>query len=334
MPQSDATYACEAPDEAIPDVRTGPHRTLDVLIHEATAVLGLPVTMHGVRERAASSLPPPDGWSRLSGGVGARAGAPNNPDDVARIQARFRELGMQWLPVTGECDGETRRCIRLFQAMVWGTTLYPSIDPNRLRVDGTIDAGRVSEWWLWAANAPRWQILAEGSVEEGYVNERVGVMPGITSANRIQRGVCSWSVAALAAAGRTFRERATEYCTETGKDAALLPCLALVVAAASPERGGESPPHRTHQAGMELDLQLFSADGASTRCQVTDADYSRPLTRLAISSLLDTGAVARILFNDDAIIQEFGGKVRSWAGHEGHIHAKIMAAEPGNRVRI
>jgi hypothetical protein len=85
--------------------------------------------------------------------------------------------------------------------------------------------------------------------------------------------------------------------------------------------GGEMPGHSSHQAGVDVDIQLVKVDG-TRGTNIFDGEYSQDKTRELIQAILATGEVELIYFNDADLIDEFAGVVKKLSGHNNHLHVK------------
>ncbi|MCA1812184.1 MAG: penicillin-insensitive murein endopeptidase, partial [Halobacteriales archaeon] len=83
--------------------------------------------------------------------------------------------------------------------------------------------------------------------------------------------------------------------------------------------GGLMPPHKSHQAGLDVDIRPMRADGAEAGTVWSDpsTQYSRARTQELVDLLRQNGVlqVEMVLFNDPAVTG-----VRRWPGHDNHLH--------------
>jgi murein endopeptidase len=90
--------------------------------------------------------------------------------------------------------------------------------------------------------------------------------------------------------------------------------------------GGRKYEHATHQLGIEMDIRPVRKDmmtGQAARGSRFDKVYDREATIKLLRLFLGHSMVSKIFFNDGKVQQALGGRVRSWAGHDDHIHIEI-----------
>ena len=113
----------------------------------------------------------------------------------------------------------------------------------------------------------------------------------------------------------------------------------IVISDLSKRGGGWLSPHKSHQIGLDVDIQLVRKDKTDTIKAITCAEerYSRERTREWISLLRDNGATAvkEIGFCDRAMNIP-GVKLSPWPGHHNHLHVRFCMPPhyPGLRQRI
>ena len=99
-----------------------------------------------------------------------------------------------------------------------------------------------------------------------------------------------------------------------------MPDVVIGVGDISFKAGGPMPPHASHKDGRQVDIRPLRADRKRLPVDISDAQYSRELTRLLVEALQAHDNVTGILFNDTAI-----KGVTKWAGHNNHLHVKMKA---------
>lgn len=168
-------------------------------------------------------------------------GATNQPVDVIAVKSKLIELGFDWLTADAVMGPVTIKTIQLFQAIKNGFNRVG--DP---RNDGRVDVGGDTLRWLNAANAPRWQQMPAGSRAEGFVNDNIADI-----SDTHDFGV-NWLADTIRAAGADYRDAFL-----SGHSSAAL----LTVNDTSLPRGGDTPVHATHEAGLCCDIRLPRRNG-------------------------------------------------------------------------
>ena len=235
----------------------------------------------------------------LSASVGNNA--VNNSADVRAVKRRLVELGFNWLTADTAMGPETIRSIMLFQAMKNGFNVLT--DP---RNDGKIDPNGDSHLWLQAENAPRWGLLPPGNKLEGWINDELAD----TSDNH-DFGA-HWLGDVIRAAGQTYLR---DYLKPHPK-ASLIRLNDI-----SMPRGGPTPSHASHQAGMCCDLKLPRLNGQAGGITFNDPAYDQLATRAIIEALWAQPQASRIFFNDPVLIAE--NLCQAVSGHDNHVHFEI-----------
>lgn len=91
--------------------------------------------------------------------------------------------------------------------------------------------------------------------------------------------------------------------------------------------GYEYDGHKSHRKGLEMDIRPIRKDkhvGQDARVSRFDAVYDRTATTELLRLFAQHPMVTKIYFNDDHVQQAIGGgRVRSWRGHDDHIHIEI-----------
>ncbi len=150
--------------------------------------------------------------SQITTAVGQ--GRTSSQDDVRRVQARLRQLGMSWVPDSGTIGAArsdpTDHGIRLFRAMLEAEQLWQKKDrsspcygtpvgTNR----GVIEPGSVQEKWLWSPGAPRW-LSTIPALRDGWCSNDKTVEKGCHG-DIAEPAMSSWLAEYLDQVGRAFR---------------------------------------------------------------------------------------------------------------------------------
>ena len=231
-------------------------------------------------------------------------GGANREDDVYAVKRRLISLGFDWISLDKKIDNATIDAIKLFQTVIDGH--------NSISGDGKIDAGKNTHLWLQAVNAPRWQSMPAGSAAEGFFNYE------LTNLQDTHDFGTDWLAAVIKSAGAHYRDNYLN----THAGAAL-----LTVNDVSLPRGGNTPDHSGHEAGLSCDLQLPRTDGKAGFVTHADALYDRNAARAIINALRAQALTSRVFFNDRTLINE--GLCARLAGHDDHIHFEISAPARG-----
>jgi Penicillin-insensitive murein endopeptidase len=248
---------------------------------------------------------------RLKGSVGDPSRATNLNDDVRLVRDQLVNLGYKWLgtlnsTVPGSLQNLTRT-IQLFQAITLG---YQKV--NGAGVDGVIDPGGRTEKWLWAQNAPRWHVIADGLDGEGFVNYAA------TQACDNHKFGTHWLTEVITGAGRKNVEI-------SGGDNPLFAPIAINDV--SLPRGGYTKAHAGHQTGMSCDIRLpHTKRGLYGGITFRDNQYNLEAMSAQLMAFTAHPLVTRIFFNDDRIKHE---KIKYAGGHDDHAHIEI---KPPDRV--
>jgi hypothetical protein len=236
----------------------------------------------------------------------------NNPADVRAVKRRLNELGFNWLAADTVMGPETIKTIMLFQAIKNGFNRVS--DP---RNDGKINVNGDTHLWLQADNAPRWQKMPPGSRAEGFINDE------LADTNDNHDFGVSWLAETLRGAGAWFK----------GDWLAVHPNASVIrINDISLPRGGDTPMHATHEAGMCCDLKLPKLDGTAGGITVDDVRYDRETTRAMLEALWAQPLASKILLSDPLLVEE--GLCVAAAGHHNHMHfeikppARILGARP------
>jgi hypothetical protein len=244
----------------------------------------------------------------LSGSVGKNGG--NAATDVLAVRERLRELGFDWIAADAHgVDNTLIKAIKLFQAIVRG---HHSVSGHR-DVDGRIDVDGTTYRWLQAVNAPRWELMPEGSAAEGFTNiERA-------DPNDTHDYGTNWMADTIREAGAAYRQA---HLTAT-PGAAL-----LTINDVSLPQGGNTPDHSGHETGLDCDIRLPRTDGSAPgNTTVTHALYDRDAMRAMLVAIRGTRLFARAFLQDPVLIGE--GLCQDVAGHRDHAHFEILPPEVG-----
>ncbi|MCL1816250.1 MAG: penicillin-insensitive murein endopeptidase [Clostridiales bacterium] len=96
----------------------------------------------------------------------------------------------------------------------------------------------------------------------------------------------------------------------------------IYVSDISLQDGGEMPGHDTHQNGVDIDIFLRDDEKGQGSNINSKHGYSQDVLRKLIQTILATGDVSYILFNDETLIKEFNGIVHKWDNHDDHLHIR------------
>lgn len=238
----------------------------------------------------------------LTASVGA--GGENRPDDVRALRRRLVDLGYDWLDVTSSVDAELRTVINLVQSIRAGR--------NHLRGDGRVDVPGPTYEWLRASNAPRWQLMPEGSDSAGFFNfER-------SDPTDTHEHGTDWMAETIETAGIWYRDTHLR----DHPDAAL-----LTVNDVSFPRGGDTPDHSGHETGLACDLRLPRTNGtAPGNTTHTHAAYDHNAMRAMLRAIRHQPRVSRILFNDPELIRE--RLCERAQNHDNHVHFELQPLLP------
>jgi murein endopeptidase len=86
-------------------------------------------------------------------------------------------------------------------------------------------------------------------------------------------------------------------------------------------RGGDTPNHATHEAGMCCDIRLPKLNGQAGGITYKDPAYDQLATRAQLEALWAQSQCSRLFFNDPVLIEE--GLCQAVSGHDNHIHFEI-----------
>ncbi len=248
----------------------------------------------------------------LSGSVGQ--GGANNPEDVAMVKRRLKELGFNVSSGT-TITNEDSRSIKLFQSII-----KPSA--GILLGDGRIDKNLDTHQYLGSANAPHWILMpVEG---EGYINyERKEEL------NDHHDYGASWLAEVIEAAGSLYENDYRRLQPQSSR---------IGVNDASLIYGGDTPDHSGHECGNVCDFFLPRLDGDVGSITYSSSQYDRNAARSMLKafhqqSRITKIKVTRILFNDPVLIRE--DLCTQASGHDNHFHVEIGRKElqsPTSRV--
>jgi hypothetical protein len=238
----------------------------------------------------------------LQGSVGANGN--NAATDVIAVKTRLFALGFDWLvPTETKVGPLTIHTIKLFQAIKNSLNTVANIHN-----DGLIQPGRETHKWLQAANAPHWKMMSRGSQALGYINDEV------SDASDNHDFGTDWL-------DETIRDAAAQYRTDflsSHPNAAL-----LTVNDTSIPRGGNTPNHAGHEAGLACDLRLPRTDGDAGGIVVGDGLYDRAAAKAMLLAIRRQPLFSRAFLNDNSLISE--GLCQHLSGHDNHIHIEIKA---------
>ncbi|MBI1765327.1 MAG: penicillin-insensitive murein endopeptidase [Acidobacteria bacterium] len=235
----------------------------------------------------------------LTAAVGLNA--VNNPNDVRTVKRRLVELGFNWLQADSALGPETIKTIQLFQAIKNGLNVVG--DP---RNDGRINPGGDTHLWLQANNAPRWLVMPPGSKAEGFINDELA-----DTSDQHDFGA-SWLAEVLRAIALDFKN--TYLRVHPNASVIRLNDISL-------PRGGPTPSHASHQAGMCCDLKLPKLNGQAGGITYNDLSYDQLTARAMLETIKRHPQASRTFFNDPVLIAE--GLCQAVTGHDNHIHFEI-----------
>jgi hypothetical protein len=99
----------------------------------------------------------------------------------------------------------------------------------------------------------------------------------------------------------------------------------------SKQGGGEFPPHKSHQRGVDADVRPIRTDCARKGVKVGDKQYDRERTLLLVLLFRILCDVDVIGFQDATLEKEveqyIGDVVRAWKGHADHLHVRLKRCE-------
>jgi hypothetical protein len=228
-------------------------------------------------------------------------GGVNQPIDVIAVKSRLIQLGFDWLAADAVMGPTTISAIRLFQAIKNGFNRV--VDP---RNDGRVDVGGDTLKWLNATNAPRWQQMPAGSRVMGFINDNIA---DLSDAHDFGT---AWLADTIRAAGAEYRDA---FLSEHASAAT------LTVNDTSLPRGGDTPVHATHEAGLCCDIRLPRKNGTVGGITVASADYDRAAMRAMIKAFLKQPMASRVLLSDQVLVNE--DLCRAAQGHHNHAHFEV-----------
>ena len=226
----------------------------------------------------------------------------NDAADVLSVKSRLIDLGFDWLTPDGVIGPITIQTIRLFQAIKNG---FNRVDDQRL--DGRVDVGGELSKWLNAVNAPQWQEMPAGSRAQGFSNDELA-----DTDDNHDFGT-SWLA-------ETIRETAVVYqasflISHSGAAVIHINDISL-------PRGGPTPMHATHQAGMCCDIRLPRKDGGAGGITVQDSSYDRASMKAMLKSFWKQKMASRILLSDEVLVGQ--GLCIAATGHHNHAHFEVQ----------
>ncbi|MCP9839000.1 DUF4231 domain-containing protein [Cyanobium sp. N.Huapi 1H5] len=243
----------------------------------------------------------------LSGSVGK--GGENNPDDVAMVRRRLKELGYR-VSSGNTITNDDTDSIRLFQSII-----EPS--PGVLGGDGRVDKNGLTHQYLQSANAPHWILMPiEG---EGYINiERKEELHDDHDYGT------SWLAEVIEAAGSLYE---SDYRRQNKQSAK------IGVNDASRIYGGDTDDHFGHECGNVCDFTLPKLNGDFGGIEFSNKMYDRSAARAMLKAFRKQSQitkinVTKILFNDPMLISE--GLCTHAGGHADHFHVEIGRKELQN----
>jgi hypothetical protein len=225
----------------------------------------------------------------------------NKPNDVRAVKTRLVELGFKWLQADSVMGPETIKTIQLFQAIKNGLNVVSN--PSN---DGLINPGGDTHQWLQANNAPRWILMPPGAKTEGFINDELA-----DTGDNHDFGA-SWLAEVIRAVGLDYKN---DY-LRTHPTASVIRVNDI-----SMPRGGPTPNHASHQAGLCCDLKLPKLNGQAGGITWRDLSYDQLTARAMLEAMQRHRQTSRVFFNDPALIAE--GLCQAVSGHDNHIHFEI-----------
>jgi hypothetical protein len=215
-------------------------------------------------------------------------GGRNLPDDVRKIQTLLNEnLPVPLLPlvVDGECGPGTITAIEEFQRRAL----------NMSRPDGKVDPQGAT----MAALSP----VALQRAPEVLVPYRDGHGLYVKTSGSSSLFGTPQTLASVQNLARKVAEK-------LGAN--------LGIVDLSYQAGGKHPEHKSHRRGVDVDLRPLRKDKKNEPITISDAAYSRELTKALVGFLLEDPNTHLILFNDAQI-----KGVTYAAGHHNHLHVRF-----------
>ena len=219
----------------------------------------------------------------ISASVGSAPSA-NKPDDVLRVQRLLNQAGAS-LREDKSCGPRTVAAIKDYQRNFLS---HP---------DGRVDPGGAT-----------WKHLTEGRL-------RIKLEPLILLPQASGFGYYSYASSIRQYGTRLCIQALRDICSQFQADNM---GLHIGIGDISFAQGGHMSPHNSHQHGLNVDVRPLRDDMRNIPVSITDPHYSRYATERLVQTLLAHRNVQSILFNDSAI-----GGVRSWAGHDNHLHVSM-----------
>ena len=251
-------------------------------------------------------------WDQLEleGDVGDGPPPVNKREDVMKVQARLAQLGFDWVRIDGDAGAQTRKGIRIFQAMTQGDEV---VGPGHQ--DGRVDHNGETLKWLNAANPPRWGLMPTGSIGQGFINVEVTAQPH----DRHDWG-SSWTREMIVAAGAAYRR--SWLSSHPNATPLAINDVALW-------KGGNTTDHEGHEAGLQVDIRLARTDGATTGTSRNAASYDQDSMRAMLQAIRNsTPTVTDIFFNDPVLIS--AGLCTAKPGHDNRVHVAVGPQERRN----
>ncbi|MBD2438395.1 glucosaminidase domain-containing protein [Nostoc sp. FACHB-110] len=235
---------------------------------------------------------------KLSGSVGV--GGVNKADDIKAIKARLYELGYTWVgdPHTPLRDRGLDEAIRLFQSIIAGR--------STVKGDGRVDVNGITHQWLQAANAPKWVIMPDSDLQNGFVNAE------LAQTNDQHDFGTHWLANAIKDIAQDYHQNYRRTRPNTAP---------FAINDVSLPHGGDTPDHQGHETGMMCDVFLPKKDGSFGGIFWTSPQYDQEAARAILQSIRRQKLVRVVFFNDRQLIAE--GLCQAASGHDHHIHFEI-----------
>lgn len=283
--ESDNSWTLRSIFIAVPSPR---QRQLKVTIAELSETKAIILTPYIEPHPGAKDL-------RLTSSVGYRGR--NNVGDVRQVRERLRALGYDF--VKSNSANDLVQAIRLFQSIILGST--------KLRGDGRVDPGGMTQAFLEASNAPQWMKMpAQGT---GFRNEEVMGQPY----DYHDYGT-DWTSNVIRAAGVHY-----ELAYRRGRSS----IAPIVINDVSLPKGGDTRDHSGHESGNAVDLMLPRKGGNYGGITWRSSAYDRAAAEATLRALRVHPWVDRntLYFNDPQLMAK--RLCRYARGHDNHIHFEV-----------
>ena len=242
----------------------------------------------------------------------------NKISDLKRTYHRLVELG--FIRIRIYKVKQLFHFIKMFEAAING---HPWKYSSLKGIINPYNGGNNLYKWLQAINAPKWEILDPGSIENGYLYNPSNLSGGDFYCT-------SWMQKMITDVGKTYIDSVGGH---LGKNVAInIHELSNVVGY---QHGG----HGSHYSGMDIDVRLpkkipensyYNARNVGSNYKWSD--YDREATNLMLGIFNEHPFVSLIIFNDpelhsigyQKLIKDKEGNL-----HDNHLHVRIKPANLG-----